>query len=269
MTYQWVSIGLLLAASVILPPLALWWLSQRSRLSPLLHSLTGVVNTFISTISVLFALNLVFVCNEIWQNRELAKAAMSREAEALRNIGRISTNIPERGGVLILEAAREYLDAVRQFDFPNDKVIGPTTSLSSLNDSSLPAVIKLSDAILNGETLDKIHPAIRPLLLAQLSTVRDKRLERVALVNIEPNFLKWSLLVFLEFMALITIAMIHIKSGRPLLVASFIYLSSINPILFVLYASQSPFSGIDPLNGSALAAASDRLKSMEEIYKKK
>ena len=133
----------------------------------------------------------------------------------------------------------------------------------------MPAVIKLSDVILNGETLDKIHVAIRPVLLAQLSAVRDKRLERITLVNIEPNIVKWLSLLFLEFMALISIAVVHITNGRALLVSCFIFLSGINPFLAALYASQSPFSGINPLNGSALAAASDRLKSMEEVYKKK
>jgi len=219
--------------------------------------------------SVLFSLNLVFVCNEIWQNREAAKTAMSREAEALRNIGRIASNIPERGGVPILEAARQYLEVVSQVDFPKVTAIGPAASLSSLDKSSLPAVIKLSDAVLDGGTLDKMHAAIRPLLLAQLTTVRDKRLERVTLTNIEPNAVKWLSLLFLEFMALISIAVVHITNGRALLVTCFIFLSGINPFLAALYASQSPFSGINPLNDSALAAAHDRLKSMEEVYKKK
>lgn len=222
-----------------------------------------------SVMSVLFSLNLVFLCNEIWQNRELANTAMSREAEALRNIGRIASNIPERGGVHILEAARQYLEVVSQVDFPKNSAIEPAASLATLEKSSLPAVIKLSDAILDGGTLDKLHAAIRPLLLAQLSTVRDRRLERVNLTNVKPNVVKWLSVFFLEFMALISIAVVHITNGRALLVSCFIFLSAINPFLVTLYFSQSPFSGINPLDDTALEAAHDRLKSMEEVYKKK
>ena len=65
---------------------------------------------FMGTMNVLFSLKLAFVCNEIWQNRESAKAAMSREAEALRNIGWIASNIPQQGGVPILAAANHYLE---------------------------------------------------------------------------------------------------------------------------------------------------------------
>jgi len=262
---QWPIIVLLLIASVILPPLAVWWLSQRSRLSPFLHSLAGVSAPFMGVMSLLFSLNLVFVCNEIWQSRERAELAMSREAEALRNIGRIASNVPERGGLPIMEAARQYLEAVIEFDFAKDSA---SADLVSLDKSSLPAVINLADVILDGSNLDKIRPAVRTLLITQLTVARDNRLERVALQKITPNKVKWFSLLFLEFAALLGIAVVHVVNGRALLVACFIFLGGTNPFLAALYSSRSPFSGIDPLHNKALAAALDRLKSMEEVYKK-
>jgi hypothetical protein len=70
-------IALLLIALSILPPVAIWWLSS------FLRSLDGVQSQFMNIIGVLFGLNLVFVCNEIWQSREAATLAMSREAEGI------------------------------------------------------------------------------------------------------------------------------------------------------------------------------------------
>jgi len=74
----------------------------------------------------------------------------------LRNIGRIASNVPERGGLPIIEAARQYLEAVSEFDFAKDSA---SADLVSLDNSSLPAVINLADVILDDSNLDKIRPA--------------------------------------------------------------------------------------------------------------
>jgi hypothetical protein len=266
--YKWLIIALLLIAFSILPPVVIWWLSQRSRLSSFLRSFHGVQSQFMGLMAVLFSLNLVFVCNEIWQSRDAATFAMSREAEALRNIGRIASNIPERGGIPIFDAARQYLGTTIEFDFPNTSVAA-NASLAASPKSSLPAIIKLSDAVLDTRTLETLDPAIRTLLIAQLTIIRDKRLDRIAFLERKPNKVKWLSLIFLEVMSLLSIAIVHIANGRALLVACFIYLSGVNPFLVILYSSQWPFSGLDPLNDTVLAAALDRLTGMEAEYKKK
>jgi hypothetical protein len=248
----------LLAASVVLPPLALWWLIRRSPLSPFLVSFAGVGTSFMGVMSVLFSLTLAFVCNDIWQSREVAKLAMSQEADALRNIARVAYDIPGRGGMPIIEADRQYLEAVDEIDFPKTQAIAGNSA-----GSSLPAVIKLSDAILDAKTLEKMSPSVQTFVLEQLSVVRDRRLERIDLKNIAPNPVKWFSLLFLEFMALLTIAVVHVANGRALFMACFLYLAAINPLLVLLYDSRSPFTGINPLPNVSFAAALDRLKSLE------
>ncbi len=64
--YEWPIIVILLIAFTLLPPMAIWWLSQRSRLSCFLRSLDGVQSQFMGLMGVLFGLNLIFICNEIW-----------------------------------------------------------------------------------------------------------------------------------------------------------------------------------------------------------
>lgn len=269
MLNNWPLVILLLVLTSTLVPLALWWLSERSRWSPFFQSFAGVHATFVGVMSVLFSLNLVFICNEIWQNREAAKTAMLREAEALRNIGRIAYDIPNGGGMRILEVTREYLEVVCQFDFPKENSALKQTASPSTNYSTMPAMVKLSDVILDGHTLDKMHSALRPVLLSQLFAVRDKRLEIDALRNIEPNMVKWLSLIFLGVMAFATVFVIHISKGRALLVACFIFLAGVNPFLAVLYDSQSPFAGIYPLDDGPLEAAFELLKNLEATYRKK
>lgn len=256
-------IVLLLITSIILPPWFLWWLSQRSCFSRHLNNLGTIRESFVGVMGMLFTLNLVFVCNEIWQDREKAKAALSREGESMRNIGRIASNIPDGGGKSILSAGINYLEQVITKDFSGAQTPTPNNQPAL---SSLPAVIVLSDAILNPATLQKLNPAAQQLLVTQLTIVRDKRLERTLLKNITPNLVKWISLLFLELMALVSIAIIHVNNGRALVVTCLIFLTSVNPFLLALYYSQSPFSGIEPISKVALVEALDRLKSMELHY---
>lgn len=266
MTFTILGLLLLLIVIAILLPWALWWLSQRSAIAPFIRSLEGVQAAFIGVMSMLFSLNLVFVCNEIWQAREMAKSAMSREADGLRNIGRIASNIQAHRGALILQRAREYLEIVQEVDFPADTHEGLKGGPKSKSSSSLKGVIALSDAILKDDTLGRLSPVVQQLLVSQLTVVRDKRLERLALANFTPNRVKWMALIFLEFMALLSIALVHVGNGRALFAACFVFLIGVNPFLTVLYNCQSPFSGIDPLRSSTLVEALGRLRSMEKDY---
>jgi hypothetical protein len=263
--YEWLLIAISVLVASILPPIAIWWLSQRSRLAPFLRSLEGVQSQFMGLMGVLFGLNLIFVCNEIWQSRDAAVLAMSREAEALRNIGRIAANIPDHAGVTVFAAARQYIQVTIEHDFQR-----PTSLLLSTprsDEASLPALITLSDVILRSKASESLDPVLNAMLVAQLTTVRDKRLDRVALLTLHPNRIKWTLLIFLEVMSLLSIALVHVTNGRALLAACLLYLLTVNPFLLTLYSSQWPFSGIYPLPPRALTAALERLSSMEAAYK--
>ena len=265
--YLWSIILLLLIASIVLPPVALWWLSQRSKFSPFLHGLATVEPPFMGVMGVLFSLNLVFVCNEVWQSRETAKLAMLRESEALFNIASIAANIPGRGGIPLMEAAREYAEAAIAFDFPRGGAPAEGAAPTSLTRSSLPAIDQLTRVILDVAVLEKMHAAVRSQLLSQLETVRDKRLERLVLTEIAPNKVKWLLLVFLGFVTLLSIALVHITNARALLVACLVYVFAINSFIGSLYYCQSPFAGFDPLTDSRLAMTLVRLRSMEQSCK--
>lgn len=244
----------------ILPPLLLYYLATRPRVVPRLASF-GKINA-LEVVGILFSLNLAFLCNEIWQNREVASSAMARESEALRNLGRIAANIPDRGGMPILVAARQYLEVAIRVDFPAAAAAerAPSTKPQT---SSLPALIALSDTLLDGAMLEKMHPAVRTLALTQLATIRDKRLERVTLSDFEADRVKWLALAFLQFMTLVALFFMHAQNARAILVATLIFLLSVNPFVAVLYMSQSPFAGLNPLTSTRLEEARERLVALE------
>ncbi len=259
-------IVVIVAAASILPPLFLYWVAARPRLVPYFVSFGNIEASLFGVVGVLFSLNLAFICNEIWQNRELATAAMSREGEALRNLARIAANIPNRGGLPILTAARQYLEVVVHVDFPLASAPQETRS-DAPEASSLPALIALSDTLLDGNTLEKIHPAVRSLALGQLAAVRDKRLERVALTNFEANRVKWLALIFLQAMVVVAIFFVHARNPLSVLVATMVFLVSVNPFVTILYMSQSPFVGLNPLTSVRLDAALERLIVLEASVK--
>ena len=253
-------IVLIVVAASIFPALFLYWIATRPRVAARLSTLGSIL--VLEVVGILFSLNLAFLCNEIWQNREAAGAAIARESEALRNLGRIAANIPDRGGMPVLAAARQYADAAIRIDFPNAPAAQAAQPAKHEN-SSLPALIVLSDTLLDGKTLEKMHSAIQPLALAQLATIRDKRLERVALSDFEADRVKWLSLLFLQMMTLVALFLAHAQNARAILVATLIFLLSVNPFVAVLYMSQSPFAGLNPLTSSRLEEARDRLIALE------
>lgn len=244
-------------------PVFAWWFTQRSCCAGFCQKLQGVQPTFMGVVSVMFSLNLVFVCNEIWQAREAAKSAMSRESEALRNIGRIVSGLPDGEGAPLLAYTKNYIDASLACDFP---YLPANQKSPCAQGSSTPATIHISEAILEPSFLAKFSLPVQHLLVELLTQIRDKRLERQALLNYTPNWIKWFLLLYLELMTLTTIAVVHVTHGRALFTACFIFLIGVNPFITVLYYSQSPFTGIYPLPPTRLQAALVRITEMEADY---
>ena len=257
-------IGVIVLVASIVPPLLLFWLATKTRLAGWLASIGKT--DILGVVGILFSLNLAFLCNEIWQNREVAGTAMARESEALRNLGRIAANIPDRGGQPIITAARHYLDVSIRADFPA-AAPSPDNAPGKQEKSSLPALIALSDTLLDGVTLEKIHPAVRQFALNQLATIRDKRLERVTLSSFEADRVKWLSLIFLQLMTLIALVLINAQNARAMLVATLLFLLSVNPFVAVLYMSQSPFDGLNPLTSTRLEEARERLTALERGVK--
>jgi len=259
----WFAVAVSVAATIV--PAALFaFIASRC---PRLHGYE-IQPPIIGAIGVLFSLNLAFICNEIWQNREIANTAMAREGDAIRNLARIAANVPDNGGLTVIKAARQYLEVSRQTDFP----LATNSAAASGPDgaaSSLPALIALSDTVFAGETLERIHPALRPLALAQVATVRDKRLERLALANFEANRVKWLALIFLQFMTVVAIFWVHVKNPRAMFAAIAVFLAAVNPFVTVLYMSQSPFAGLNPLTSARLDAALERLVEIEATLERK
>ncbi len=213
---------------------ALLWLSQRSRYALRIQRFRGVAQNFLTVINVIFALNLAFLANDTWRARDRALDAVFQEAGSLRNILDLSSRLddPERSNVAA--AVRAYTESAVTSEWP----------LLARRESSREVSRRL-DALLellaSREVVAAASTSVASQMLQQAVTVRSMRDLRITLSQTHVNPLKWLGMVFLGFLTMISIAMVHVDTARAQFLAVLLFATAAAPTAAIILIHGNPF----------------------------
>lgn len=214
--------------------LTLLWVSQKSRYSKFLVTFHGIAQNFLTVINVIFALNLAFLANDTWNARDRALDAVYHEAGSLRNLLDFAGQLPDPLQSTLVSLVEDYAHLTVVDEWPR---------LARREDN--PAVAAKLDAILafisSKEVTSALPSSVASQLLQQSAQVRITRDLRIALSQTHVNPLKWLGMVFLGFLTMISIAMVHIEQPRAQMMAVLLFSTAAAPTAAIILIHGNPF----------------------------
>lgn len=212
----------------------LLWLSQISRYSEYLKSFHGIAQNFLTVVNVIFSLNLAFLANDTWNARDQALNAVYGEAGGLMNILDFAEQLPENAKAEIIDAVKTYVRLTVAEEWPK---LAHRESSSEVS-RQLDTLIRL---VSSGEVAKTVNPSIENQLVRQAVDVRAMRDQRIALNLTHINPLKWLGMVFLGFLTMVSIALVHVDLRRAQFMAVIVFATAAAPTAAIILIHGNPF----------------------------
>lgn len=209
--------------------------------------------------SALLVLCIAFLLNDVSQIRQKASDTLLLEADILRTMGRVSVNLSRDLGEPLQHLLVSYSDSVLRDDWPRMQhgVHGSNTAPPA----SLTKIIAVSDFVYSN--LDRFgHPQIVQQMVASVQKLRELRLQRLELSLKHPTYEKVLLGLFFCLNAVLVLLLTHAERPKALFAATFLFSWLSLTSLFTVLIMHNPYTGIDPISPSPIAAASERLRVM-------
>lgn len=255
--------SLIMLFSATFAYLIMRWCFSPKRHAELLRKFDGInISGLNAGAIVLLTLGIAFVFSDISNIHIRAKTSLLQEADALRTLGRISLNIEPEVGAPLMTATRTYVSDVLQKEWlamQQSKAL----SIRQSNQSALTALTVMSDIVYDPFNLSKM-PALTASQLGNLvARIREHRLVRIEISDYKIGFrgLILATLTLVASCVILSLAMLKKPAAQYLCVFSLFVISL--SALYLAYASQNPFAGLDAISNAPLQEAFDRLKVMK------
>ena len=211
---------------------------------------------------ILLALGLAFVFNHISTTHQSAKLAVLQEADALRTLGRISINIDPSVGIPLLTATRLYTQTVIDKEWPKLNQ-GKSADIRQNMDSALQPLTEMSDIVFSTGNISKIPAATSNQLTQLVTRIHEKRLMRIdaSTFSIGVRGLILAVITLAASSALISLA--FLTRHRMQFVSNFALFMVTLTGMYLAFAAQNPFAGLDFLLDTPMREALDRLNDMQ------
>jgi hypothetical protein len=213
---------------------ALLWMSQKSPYTALIGSFRGIAQNFLTVINVIFALNLAFLANDTWNARDRALDAVYHEAGSLQNLMDLAGQLPDSLRSTLVTSVESYARLAVIEEWPrlarrdHDRAVG----------AQLDALVAF---VASSEVTSTVAPAVVTQLLQQAVQVRNTRELRIALSQTHVNPLKWLGMIFLGFLTMISIAMVHVDHPRAQFLAVVLFATAAAPTAAIILIHGNPF----------------------------
>jgi len=196
-----------------------------------------VTGPFLNVLGVLFGLTLAFLANDTWIAHDRARAAVLREADAVRGLDILAETAPEATGKELHKAIHDYADAaVEEWGALARCEISPIASRAA--DQLLRQFARLAAKDAGRE------------MLRNVAQIRENRDIRIGLSRTHVNPLKWLGMAFLGFLTLVSIAVVHASDIYTALIAMGLFGLASAPTAAIVLIHGNPFqlpSAVSPL----------------------
>jgi hypothetical protein len=226
----------------------LLFLSQRSKFSDGIKTYRGIAQNFLTVINVIFALNLAFLANDTWSAHDRALNVVLQEAGNLRGIIDLAEHLPAASRAEVERAARDYADLTVASEWP---LLARRQSSETVSQ----ALDRLVALLSSPEVASGLTASVHAQILQQAIHVRGLRDQRIALSQTHVNPLKWLGMVFLGFLTMISIAMVHVDQPRAQVLSVLLFATAAAPSAAIILVHGNPFQEPMAIRAAPIAAA--------------
>jgi hypothetical protein len=200
----------------------------------------GLRDVVVTGTSAMFALMIAFSAVGIWNDANLARAAVQREANALENVLSIAASFSPALRERVTADVKAYARQVLDVDWP--AMVRKVHFTDNLYDNSEKILIDLVEAVAR-EAVSPGAIANASMAVGQVVEVRSARLQRITLATQGVSGPQWVAMLLIACVAMLALATIHNHDARAQLVAMAIYTGAVSAAFFVILAHDRPFVG--------------------------
>jgi hypothetical protein len=226
----------------------LLFLCQRSRFSATIRTYRGIAQNFLTVINVIFALNLAFLANDTWSAHDRALHVVLQESGNLRGIIDLAEHLPAASRSQVESAARNYADLTVATEWP-------LLSRRQYSERVSQALDQLVALLSSPGVASALTTAVHAQILQQAIQIRGLRDQRIALSRTHVNPLKWLGMVFLGFLTMISIAMVHVELPRAQMLSVLLFATAAAPSAAIILVHGNPFQEPMAIQAAPIAAA--------------
>ncbi len=227
--------------------LLLCWLSFASPLAPFLQKCRGVVPPFVGVPATLFGLLMTFLSQDVWEANRQAYRALALEREQLSTLAALTENHGVNADG-VPRAIRNYVEAVVGLEWKTME-----------NGEESPEADAALNALTRAVSSVKIDPAFGRALIDTVLKLRSAREQRLAVASAYPDDRKWAAVIIIALVTQISLAVVHLESARPQLLAQGIFAAAAVVAISLVASVDKPYASPNAVIDEPLSQLLDRL----------
>jgi hypothetical protein len=193
--------------------------------------------SMLSPMGTLFALFVVFISAQVWNDIDRATASVAQEASALRTVIILSTAFPEQSQERLQTLIRSHIEEAYKKEWP---MMAHQSATLTIVPRNLVEALQLTLALTPGNQGQGI--AQTEMVLA-LESALDARRQRILLSQQSVSLVKWACLVIQAICVLIAIALSHGDKRAAAFVAMGLFSTGAAACFLLIGAYDRPFTG--------------------------
>ena len=220
------------------------WLAGTATWIGLAPLMAQVTPPFMNILGVLFGLTLAFLANDAWSAHNWARAAVLREADAIRGLDILADATPDAQRDVLRHAVRGY--ALAEW---------PALARCDTTAAAAEAADRLLSLFSGPATHAAAGPTLQQAMLGSVAAIRESRDTRIGLSRTHVNPLKWLGMAFLGFLTLVTIAVVDAGDPGTALIAMGLFGLAAAPTAAIVLIHGNPFQPPSAVSADRLTAA--------------
>jgi Protein of unknown function (DUF4239) len=188
-------------------------------------------------LSVIFALLVAFLASQAWNDADRASAAVNREASALRAAVLLAGAFPGEPETRLRDLVRHYIQDAATQEWPAMARNNATLSIAPAPLAQALALTLALEPHGNGQTVGQRE------MTSALETALEARRQRIILSHSSINWVKWSALLLLAGLNLVTICMVHSDNRTANRIILGVFSTAVSVAILLIASHSRPFTG--------------------------
>jgi hypothetical protein len=197
----------------------------------------AVSPVMLTPLAVAFGLIVGFLSAQVWSDTERASAAVAREASAWGTVVLLATSFPGETEGRIQALVRRHIQQAVSEEWPAMSRQQTTLPMITAADTE---ALELALSILPRTEAQTI--AQREIISAVRNAVEARR-ERIIVSRSKINWVKWTVVLLLAFLIVLTAAIIHSDNRTTAAIAMGLFSTAVAACVVLIASHNRPFTG--------------------------
>src|SRR5215813_1201430 len=191
----------------------------------------------LTPLAVVFGLIVGFLCAQVWQDGERASGAVIREAGALRSVTLFAQGFPGPTETRINEFVRRHIRDAVDREWP--AMARQQSALPPMSEADIEAI----DFVLSLKPQDEAQVTAQREMVTSLRNAFEARRERLVISRAKINWVKWTVVLLLGTLILVTIALVHSDNRATAGIAMGLFATAMAACVVLIASHNEPFTG--------------------------